>query len=128
MHTSMDAQTILIHLALKLGVAAAVSSSLVRSKEFKLLLFREERNFRQKVYLVLCMALPIMAGVWIRLSCRGSEFRDRAAAGRDRRTLGGFAWRTANGPARFAAWGMGGDAFRCALRFYLRPTAHHGAG
>ena len=68
MHTSMDAQTILIHLALKLGVAAAVSSSLVRFKEFKLLLFREERAFRQKVYLVLCMALPIMAGVWIRLS------------------------------------------------------------
>jgi two-component system, LytTR family, sensor kinase len=68
MANSMDSQTILIHLALKLGVAAAVSSSLVRSKEFKLLLFREERSFRQKVYLVLCMALPIMAGVWIRIS------------------------------------------------------------
>jgi two-component system LytT family sensor kinase len=64
----MEPQTILIHLALKLGVAAAVSSSLVRSKEFKLLLFREERAFRQKVYLVLCMALPITAGVWIRIS------------------------------------------------------------
>ena len=64
----MEPQTILIHLALKLGVAAAVSSSLVRSKEFKLLLFREERAFRQKVYLVLCMALPIMVGVWIRIS------------------------------------------------------------
>jgi two-component system, LytTR family, sensor kinase len=65
---NMEPQTILIHLALKLGVAAAVSSTLVRSKEFKLLLFREERTFRQKVYLVLCMALPIMAGVWIRIS------------------------------------------------------------
>ena len=64
----MEPQTILIHLALKLGVAAAVSSTLVRSKEFKLLLFREERSFRQKVYLVLCMALPIMVGVWIRIS------------------------------------------------------------
>src|SRR6204780_700665 len=64
----MESQTILIHLALKLGVAAAVSSTLVSCKEFKLLLFREERKFRQKVYLVLCMALPIMAGVWIRLS------------------------------------------------------------
>ena len=42
---------------LKLGVAAAVSSTLVRSKEFKSLLFREERTFRQKVYLVLWMAL-----------------------------------------------------------------------
>ena len=66
----MDSQTILIHLALKLGVAAAVSSSLVRSKEFKLLLFREERTFRQKVYLALCIALPIMIGVWIRLSVK----------------------------------------------------------
>jgi two-component system LytT family sensor kinase len=63
----MEPRLILIHLVLKLGVAAAVSSSLVRSKEFKSLLFREERTFRQKVYLVLCMALPIMAGTWIRL-------------------------------------------------------------
>ena len=55
---------------LKLGVAAAVSSSLVRSKEFKSLLFREERLFRQKVYLVLAMALPIAIGVWIRLSVK----------------------------------------------------------
>jgi len=64
----MEPQTILIHLALKLGVAAAISSSLVRSKEFKSLLFRDERTLRQKVYLVLCMALPIMVGVWIRIS------------------------------------------------------------
>src|SRR5271157_5451748 len=62
----MEPQLILIHLVLKLGVAAAVSSSLVRSKEFKSLLFREERNFRQKIYLVLCIALPITIGVWIR--------------------------------------------------------------
>ena len=53
---------------LKLGVAAAVSSSLVRSKEFKSLLFREERTLRQKIYLVLWIALPITVGVWIRLS------------------------------------------------------------
>ncbi|MGA2416465.1 MAG: histidine kinase [Candidatus Sulfotelmatobacter sp.] len=64
----MEPQLILIHLVLKLGVAAAVSSSLVRSKEFKSLLFREERTFRQKIYLVLCIALPITIGVWIRFS------------------------------------------------------------
>jgi two-component system LytT family sensor kinase len=64
----MEPQLILIHLVLKLGVAAAVSSSLVRSKEFKSLLFREERTFRQKVYLVLSIALPITIGVWIRFS------------------------------------------------------------
>ncbi|HET6179711.1 MAG TPA: histidine kinase [Candidatus Sulfotelmatobacter sp.] len=64
----MEPRLILIHLLLKLGVAAAVSSSLVRAKEFKLLLFREERTFRQKVYLMLWFALPIAVGVWIRIS------------------------------------------------------------
>jgi two-component system LytT family sensor kinase len=45
-----------------------VSSSLVRAKEFKRLLFREERTFRQKLFLVLWFGLPIMIGVWIRIS------------------------------------------------------------
>ena len=48
----MEPRLILINQLMKLGVAAAVSSSLVRSKEFKSLLFREERTFRQKIYLV----------------------------------------------------------------------------
>ena len=64
----MEPRLILINLLVKLGVAAAVSSSLVRSKEFKSLVFREERSFRQKIYLVLWFALPIMVGVWIRIS------------------------------------------------------------
>ncbi len=63
----MEPRLILINLLVKLGVAAAVSSSLVRSKEFKSLLFREERTFRQKLYLVLWFGLPIMIGVWIRI-------------------------------------------------------------
>src|SRR6266852_6795425 len=66
----MEPRLILIHLLVKLGVAAAVSSSLVRSKDFKSLLFREERTFRQKVYLVLWIALPIVIGVWIRFSAK----------------------------------------------------------
>ena len=49
----MEPRLILINLLVRLGVAAAVSSTLVRSKEFKSLLFREERSFQQKVYLVL---------------------------------------------------------------------------
>jgi two-component system, LytTR family, sensor kinase len=64
----MEPRLILIHQLIKLGVAAAVSSTLVRTKEFKSLLFREERTPRQKIYFVLWMALPIMVGVWIRLS------------------------------------------------------------
>ena len=64
----MEPRLILINLLVKLGVAAAVSSSLVRSKEFKNLLFREERTFRQKVFLVLWFGLPMTIGVCIRLS------------------------------------------------------------
>jgi two-component system LytT family sensor kinase len=68
----MEPRNILINLLVRLGVAAAVSSSLVRSKEFKSLLFREERTFRQKVYLVLWIGLPIMVGVGIRILQGGS--------------------------------------------------------
>ena len=64
----MEPRLILLNLLFRLGVAAAVSSSLVRAKEFKSLLFREERTFRQKVYLALWFGLPIMIGVWTRIS------------------------------------------------------------
>jgi two-component system LytT family sensor kinase len=63
----MESRLILILLLLKLGVAVVVSSTLVRSKEFKSVLFREERTFRQKLYLVLWFGLPIMGGVGIRI-------------------------------------------------------------
>jgi two-component system, LytTR family, sensor kinase len=62
----MEPRVILVHLLIKLGVAAAVSSALVRSKEFKKLLFREARSVPQKIYLALSMAGPIALGVWIR--------------------------------------------------------------
>jgi two-component system LytT family sensor kinase len=64
----MEPRLILLNLLFRLGVAAAVSSTLVRSKEFKSLLFREERTFQQKFYLVLWFGLPIMVGVWTRIS------------------------------------------------------------
>src|SRR5579871_1111802 len=64
----MEPRLILVHLLLKMGVAAAVSSTLVRSLEFKSLLFREERTVRQKIYLVLWFGLPIALGVWIRMT------------------------------------------------------------
>src|SRR6266566_3663797 len=62
----MEQRLILVNLLLKLGVAAAVSSALVRSLEFKKLLFREERTTAQKIYLVLWFGIPIALGVWIR--------------------------------------------------------------
>jgi two-component system LytT family sensor kinase len=66
----MEQRLILINLLIKTGVAAAVASSLVRSVEFKNLLFREDRSLKQKIYLVLWIAGPLALGVWFRLSSR----------------------------------------------------------
>src|SRR5271168_3204917 len=62
----LEPRLILVNLLIKLGVAAALSSALVRSKEFKTLIFREHRETRHKIYLALWMSLPIAIGVWIR--------------------------------------------------------------
>jgi two-component system LytT family sensor kinase len=62
----MDQRLILVNLLVQLGVAAAVASALVRSVEFKKLLFRESRSLKQRIYLVLWIGIPIALGVWIR--------------------------------------------------------------
>jgi two-component system LytT family sensor kinase len=66
----MEQRLILINLLIKLGVAAAVASILVRSVEFKRLLFREDRSLKQKIYLVLWVAWPLAIGVYFRLIAR----------------------------------------------------------
>jgi two-component system, LytTR family, sensor kinase len=66
----IEQRLILINLLIKLGVAAAVASTLVRSVEFKNLLFREERTVKQKIYLALWVGIPLALGVWIRFSAR----------------------------------------------------------
>jgi len=66
----LEPRLILIHLLIKLGVAATVSTVLGRSKEFRKLLFREQRVTREKIYLALWMALPIAVGVWIRCNVK----------------------------------------------------------
>ncbi len=66
----MEQRLILINLLVKLGVAAAVASALVRSVEFKSLLFREERSLKQKTYLVLWIGIPLALGVWIRFTAK----------------------------------------------------------
>src|SRR5713101_8765735 len=62
----MEQRLLLINLLLKLGVATAVASGLVRSVEFKSLLFREERSWKHRIYLVLWIGIPMATGVWIR--------------------------------------------------------------
>jgi len=63
---------ILINLLVKLGLAAAVAAGLVRSVEFKSLLFREHRSWRDKIYLILWLVLSawigkaLALGIWVK--------------------------------------------------------------
>ena len=57
-----------ISLLVQLGIAAAIASALVRSKEFKKLLFAIDRTLTQKIYLVLWICIPFSLGVVVRLS------------------------------------------------------------
>src|ERR1700688_5205616 len=72
----LEPRLILVNLLIKLGVAAAVSSALVRSKESKSLIFREQREPRHKIYLAFWMAIPIALGVWIRCSVKSFSAGD----------------------------------------------------
>ena len=58
---------ILITLLVELGVAAAVSSSLARSKTFRNLLLLTHRSFGETTKLVALICAPLVAGVWIRV-------------------------------------------------------------
>ena len=49
----MDQRLILVTLLIRLGVAAAISSVLVRARRFRVLLFREERTLGEKMEIVL---------------------------------------------------------------------------
>ncbi|HEX4156277.1 MAG TPA: histidine kinase [Acidobacteriaceae bacterium] len=67
MHAS-DPNLILITLLVKLGVAAAVASSLARSMRFKRLLLRgAERTRSETLKLVAWICTPLMLGVWVRV-------------------------------------------------------------
>jgi two-component system, LytTR family, sensor kinase len=62
----IDSKLILITLLIELGVAAAVSSSLARSKRFKNLLLMPRRSPRQTVWLVAIICAPLTLGVLVR--------------------------------------------------------------
>ena len=64
--TQSDPKLILITLLVELGVAAAVSSSLARSKRFKNLLLMPHRTPRQTAGLVAMICAPLTLGVLVR--------------------------------------------------------------
>ena len=66
--TVLDSRLILITLLIKLGVAAAVSSALGRSREFQKLLFRDDRTLAQTLGLLAFICIPLGLGVWVRVT------------------------------------------------------------
>ncbi len=62
----MDQKLILVTLLIRLGVAAAISSVLVRARRFRVLLFREERTTSEKMEIVFIVGTPIALGVLAR--------------------------------------------------------------
>src|ERR1035441_5781091 len=62
----MDHRLILVTVLIRLGVAAAISSVLVRARRFRVLLFREERTLGEKIEIVLIIGIPIALGVLVR--------------------------------------------------------------
>jgi two-component system LytT family sensor kinase len=63
-----DSRLILVTLLIKLGVAAAVSSALGRSREFQNLLFRDDRTLGQTLGLLAFICVPLGLGVWVRVT------------------------------------------------------------
>jgi len=96
---TLDNRLILVTVLIRLGVAAAISSVLVRARRFRVLLFREERTLGEKIEVVLIMGTPIALGVVVRQFVRNFYAADISfegailmgvIAGRMAGTLGGI--------------------------------------
>lgn len=77
----MDQRLILVTLLIRLGVAAAISSVLVRARRFRVLLFREERTLGEKIEMVLIISTPLALGVLVRWAVRNFYAADIAFEG-----------------------------------------------
>lgn len=64
----VEPKLVLITLLVKLGVAAAVSSALARSRAFQRQLFSDDRSTRQTLALLAWMCIPLTLGVWVRVT------------------------------------------------------------
>lgn len=63
----IEPKLILVTLLIKLGVAAAVSGALARSRTFKDLLFTQKRRPAQTLGLLAFIVIPLALGVWVRV-------------------------------------------------------------
>ena len=62
----MDQRLVLITLLIKLGVSAAVSSVLARSRRFRVLLFHEDRTLSENLEMIIFIGVPYGLGVIVR--------------------------------------------------------------
>ncbi len=77
----MDHRLILVTLLVRLGVAAAISSVLVRARRFRVLLFKEERTLAEKIEIIFIVGTPIALGVLVRGWVRNFQAADIAFEG-----------------------------------------------
>jgi two-component system LytT family sensor kinase len=78
----VDQRFILVTLLVQLGVAAAISSALVRSREFHSRLFKEEgRSRRDSTILALALSVPYGLGVQVRFMVQNFKAADLAFEG-----------------------------------------------
>ena len=64
----MDPKLVLISLLIQLGIAAASSSALARSRFVQRVLFAEHRTHAQTLGLLAAICIPLTLGVWIRVT------------------------------------------------------------
>lgn len=74
----MDQKFILITVLIKLGVSAAISSVLARSRRFRVLLMREERTLREKLEMAAFIGIPCALGVVARITVKNFVAADIA--------------------------------------------------
>ncbi len=74
----IDSKLILITLLVKLGVAAAVSAALARSRTFQNLLFAQHRRPAQTMGLLAFICIPLGLGVWMRFTVPNFQAADIA--------------------------------------------------
>src|SRR6185437_13223579 len=62
---TMEQRLILIDLLIKLGMASLLASGLIRSVEFKSLLYRNDRSLKQRFYLVVWLCFAQWLGIFL---------------------------------------------------------------
>lgn len=72
---------LLITLLINLGVMAAIAAVLVRSLGFRRYLYNDTRALRERCIFALFLALPLAAGVWIRLAVPAFRAADLSLQG-----------------------------------------------